>query len=183
MKPEELIIHANSSLWEQGLTITTKKIISHPKWSYPTGDSDIALIQLSSPLNCTYCKTIPLSTSVPKTGEKGIIAGWGVTNITSEDPWPILQVAEVPIVDFDVCEKNYLKIEQPLTDNMFCAGYVEKGGIDSCSGDSGGPLVINGILAGITSWGHECALPQYPGVYTLVSRFLEWIHENSIITA
>lgn len=181
LKHEELIIHANSTFWERGLTMTTKRIISHRDWSYPTGDSDIALIQLSSPLNCTNCKTIPLSRSVPKRGETGVIAGWGITNMTSEDPWPILQVAEVPIVDFDVCDESYVKIQQPLTNNMFCAGYLKKGGVDSCTGDSGGPLVIDGNLAGITSWGHNCAEPQYPGVYTLVSRFLPWIKEHSNI--
>lgn len=178
MKPEDLSVRANSTFWEQGLSMTTKRIIVHPDWSYPTGDSDIALIELSSPLHCTYCITIPLSKSVPKSGEIGSIAGWGITNITSEDPWPVLQVAEVPIVDFDTCDKNYLKINQPLTSNMFCAGYLKKGGVDSCTGDSGGPLVIDGNLAGLISWGHDCAAPHYPGVYTLVSRFLKWINVN-----
>lgn len=159
--------------------MTTKQIISHPDFNYPTGDSDIALIELSSPLNCTYCKTIPLATTIPIAGQKGTIAGWGVTNITSNVPWPILQVAEVPVVDFNVCDANYVKIEQPLTDKMFCAGYIEKGGVDSCIGDSGGPIVIKGFLAGITSWGHNCAEPKYPGVYTLVSKFSQWIKDIS----
>lgn len=182
LKPEELTIRANSTYWQKGLTITVKQIISHPDFSYPTGDSDIALIELNSPINCTYCKAIPLSKTVPRKGEIGHIAGWGVTVETSMDPWPILQVAEVPIVDYDECQDNYSAIYQPLSENMFCAGYLEAGGIDSCVGDSGGPLVINGTLVGIVSWGHNCASPDFPGVYTLVSKFSDWIKENSGVT-
>lgn len=156
-----------------------KRIISHPDFNYASGDSDIALIELSSPLNCTYCKTIPLGQIVPHEGQNGSLAGWGITKMTSLDPWPILQVADVPIVDYEKCEANYIKIDQPLTDNMFCAGYLEKGGVDSCVGDSGGPIVVDGNLVGVTSWGHLCAQPNYPGVYTLVSNFLKWINDNS----
>ena len=38
-------------------------------------------------------------------------------------------------------------------------------------GDSGGPLVRLSSYQqiGIVSWGHSCAMPNYPGVYTYVS--------------
>ena len=51
------------------------------------------------------------------------------------------------------------------------------GGADSCQGDSGGPLFVRstGIQVGITSWGYGCAAPGYPGVYTEVSFFTEWV--------
>lgn len=54
----------------------------------------------------------------------------------------------------------------------------------TAQGDSGGPLVIKQgsqwIQAGIVSFGVECALPGFPGVYTRVSEYQSWI--NQIIT-
>ncbi|MED6234256.1 hypothetical protein ATANTOWER_025483, partial [Ataeniobius toweri] len=65
---------------------------------------------------------------------------------------------------------------------MLCAGLLE-GGKDSCQGDSGSPMVSKQggrwIQAGIVSFGEGCAEPNFPGVYTRVSQYENWI--NSII--
>jgi len=53
-----------------------------------------------------------------------------------------------------------------------------QGGKDSCQGDSGGPLICNGQLCGIVSFGENCALPDFPGVYTKVSAYSDWIKTN-----
>ncbi|XP_007955826.1 kallikrein-1-like [Orycteropus afer afer] len=43
-------------------------------------------------------------------------------------------------------------------------------------GDSGGPLVCDGMLQGITSWGHTtCATPNKPAVFTKVLPYVDWI--------
>jgi putative cell wall-binding protein len=64
---------------------------------------------------------------------------------------------------------------------MMCAG-LPSGGTDSCSGDSGGPAIVttDGVayLAGITSHGlSTCAQAGYPGIYTRVSAYNDWILE------
>ena len=74
-----------------------------------------------------------------------------------------------------------------ISDNRICAGYIE-GGIDACQGDSGGPLVckckdatiLNDeyCLTGVVSGGEGCALPRYPGIYTRVTYFMNWIKSN-----
>lgn len=49
----------------------------------------------------------------------------------------------------------------------------------SFKGDSGGPFVCNNILTGVVSFGLECALPDFPGVYANVSHHRQWIDENT----
>lgn len=43
-------------------------------------------------------------------------------------------------------------------------------------GDSGGPLICDGKFEGIVSWGIGCAYAYFPGVYTKVRNYVEWIN-------
>ena len=67
-----------------------------------------------------------------------------------------------------------------ITKDMFLAvNRVNGKFVDACTGDSGGPCLklIGGswVLVGIVSWGHGCGRDGYPGVYTKVLLFHDWI--------
>lgn len=55
--------------------------------------------------------------------------------------------------------------------------------VDACQGDSGGPLMMRvdtrWVQLGIVSFGNKCGEPGYPGVYTRLSEYVEWINENT----
>ena len=132
-------------------------------------------------------------------GQDCIITGWGSTffylnrtligNQTIQN-LHILQKATVTIWRQQFCAEAY-KLDNTIYDTMICASGYEK---DSCKGDSGGPLIcpqmiltsdkpkeegeVRWILHGIVSWGKLCALPYYPGVYTRITKFVDWIHET-----
>lgn len=60
---------------------------------------------------------------------------------------------------------------------MLCAGNYEHER-DACMGDSGGPLVYeHRVLIGIVSWGKDCGVVRYPGVYTSVPKMMAWLNK------
>merc|ERR1712037_411885 len=85
---------------------------------------------------------------------------------------------EVPIVDNDTCNARQ-HYNGGILPGMFCAGLLGEGGKDACQGDSGGPVLLNNQIVGATSWGIGCAYPNYPGVYTDVAMFRDWIDQQS----
>jgi len=46
-------------------------------------------------------------------------------------------------------------------------------------GDSGGPLVCRSgdqwVQVGIVSFGYDCGNSQYPGIYTKIYHYIDWI--------
>ena len=92
------------------------------------------------------------------------------------------QYVRVPAVTNADCKSDYS--EDAITDAMICAGYRGEGGKDACGGDSGGPFVCNNdgkaVVAGVVSWGKECALPNFPGVYARTTHVLSWIKANMV---
>jgi uncharacterized protein (DUF2141 family) len=160
--------------------IRAAEIIIHPNYEAPNNDFDIALIRLSSRVNFpTVQPLLPSHGSLSNVGVKATVIGWGDQAFRAGN-YPIdLHEAVVPISDQAQCNTVYSDPENSangITQRMICAGYP-LGGIDACQGDSGGPLLVpSGIpglwlQTGIVSFGNDCALPNFPGVYTRVSEF------------
>lgn len=170
--------------------VALAEIRIHPDYDAGTDDSDIALLKLAAPVpfRSGQGSNLPIGAVdvVPSSvgdlsGVEATVIGWGNTK---GQPLPggfdfpeTLRQVEVPILSEADCRDAY---GDDITANMMCAGY-EQGGKDSCQGDSGGPLVIRDQasqswqLVGIVSWGSGCAYPGFPGVYTRVSSFSDWI--------
>ncbi|PSN57574.1 hypothetical protein C0J52_00495 [Blattella germanica] len=111
-------------------------------------------------------------------GRIGTVVGWGRTSEGGMLP-ALVQEVQVPILSLQQCRQMKYR-PQRITQNMVCAG---KGTQDSCQGDSGGPLLVNSAddkleIVGIVSWGVGCGRPGYPGVYTRVSRYSDWVKRN-----
>ena len=93
-------------------------------------------------------------------------------------PIQTLQKAYLHLSNFRQCQFNYghqkgiMNIQPP---GMFCAGYFS-GGVDACTADSGGPLLDqDDKMVGIISFGMGCGQKGFPGVYTNVAYYRDWI--------
>jgi trypsin len=105
------------------------------------------------------------------------VTGWGTTS-EGGSLSNILKKVDVPYVPNDRCADEYQNFND-ITPGMLCAGFEDAGGADACQGDSGGPVFLkSGEQIGLTSWGYGCARPGYPGVYTRVNKYNDWVAEN-----
>ncbi|XP_051744607.1 trypsin I-P1-like [Ctenopharyngodon idella] len=161
---------------------TASRIIRHSNYNDQPNNNDIALVQLNSSVPFSdYIKPVCLAAagSVFSAGTESWVTGWGTLQSGDTDLPNTLQEVMIPIVSNSDCYKAYGGINISITSNMICAGLLNKGGKDSCQGDSGGPMVSKKdslwIQSGIVSFGKGCALPKYPGVYTRVSQYQNWI--------
>jgi len=156
------------------------KIIGHPDYSSRDLTNDICLLKLKEPLEETqWVKPIPLAREESAAGADMIVTGWGTLNEGGFSLPNVLHKVTVPVVSDEDCNEDYASSGYAITDSMICAGLPE-GGKDSCQGDSGGPFIDAATkeLVGIVSWGIGCARAGYPGVYTQVSYFVDWIEET-----
>jgi len=160
-------------------TRTVSRVVYHEQYDDWTLENDVAVLHLSSPLTWNdFVAAIPLPPAGHTASGDAVVSGWGAVS-ESGSISNILRKVTVPIISDAECRAAYGAGE--VADHMICAG-LPAGGKDSCQGDSGGPMTssVNGArtLTGVVSWGYGCARPGYPGVYTEVSHFIDWINSN-----
>ncbi|XP_058120684.1 CLIP domain-containing serine protease B10-like [Anopheles ziemanni] len=139
--------------------------------------NDIALIRLDKDAQINnYVQPICLPTSnfIPTTPNSKIaVVGFGHTRRHRHSV--IKQKAMMRIYPRAECEKKLTKSN--LTAQQLCVG--GQFGLESCSGDSGGPLMVRElywIQEGVISY--QCSLDDWPGIYTRVSSYIDWIKET-----
>ncbi|XP_044742053.1 proclotting enzyme-like [Chrysoperla carnea] len=165
------------------VTVRVTDIRAHPRFSRVGFYNDIALFYLETPVRKSRY-IIPLCLPQPSlrtekfAGQRPTVVGWGTTYYGGKES-TVQRQAILPVWRNEDCNQAYF---QPITENFICAGYAD-GGVDACQGDSGGPLMLlkdtRWMQIGIVSFGNKCGEPGYPGVYTRVTEYLDWIEENT----
>lgn len=170
-----------------------KNIYIHPQYDANTVDYDIALVELVNALDAPAVKLASKATTDLYAIENSpaMVAGWGGRTgyapgegPTSDFP-DILHEVELNLATNNECRALLAESlgtsaqNTGISDRMICATQPTFGK-GSCQGDSGGPLVVQtgtGIeQVGIVSWGIGCAETGYPGVFTRVAEFSEWLN-------
>ncbi|XP_078222831.1 complement factor I isoform X8 [Callithrix jacchus] len=156
------------------------RIIFHENYDGHTYQNDIALIEMKKEGNKKDCELphsvpacVPWSPYLFQPNDTCIVSGWGREKENKKVF--SLQWGEVKLISN--CSKFYGN--RFYEKEMECAGTYD-GSIDACKGDSGGPLVCmdaNNVtyIWGVVSWGENCGKPEFPGVYTKVANYFDWI--------
>ncbi|KAM4904256.1 acrosin-like [Sylvia borin] len=159
-----------------------KKLVLHEHYNKNDKSNDIALLQLSKPVDCSpYTQLACVADPTLSLSElqNCWVAGWGATTARAQNSSDILQEAKVQLIDLQLCNSSHWYAGKIHSHNV-CAGYPQ-GNIDTCQGDSGGPLMCQDKdsdyfwVVGVTSWGRGCARARRPGVYTSTQYFYDWI--------
>ncbi|XP_045768442.1 phenoloxidase-activating enzyme 1-like [Maniola jurtina] len=166
--PQEILVH--SSYPNPGFSDRNKN-----------RQDDIAVIRLARrAAYTTYVQPICLIDNRIRlsAGDDVFVAGWGKTLEGKSSP--IKLKLNVPIFTKSECVSKYRTLGADLTDNQLCAGGVFAQ--DACRGDSGGPLMRktpSGTweTVAVVSFGYGCGRDGWPGVYTSVSHYIDWIRD------
>ena len=163
----------------------------HEKYDPKTFENDIAMLKLERNVRSFGLSVQPAclpAQDLDYTSTNATVAGWGTIYFGGPTS-NILQEVTVGVWRNEDCHRNYNRLGRNVLSTMMCAGDNGDTGQDACQGDSGGPLncpATNNFnipqfeLCGIVSWGARCAEKEFPGVYTRVSKYIDWIEANAV---
>lgn len=158
--------------------------------------NDIAMLVLEQPFQLAphvqpLCLPAVESTVLQKELREAecFATGWGHRNFSAPSQEHILKRIDLPVLEHEYCQrllrKTVLGLRFSLHSSFLCAGGIE--GKDTCKGDGGSPLFCSMAgqnkryqLAGIVSWGIECADKDIPAAYTNVPHLRSWIDEQAL---
>ncbi|XP_059051607.1 trypsin, alkaline A-like [Achroia grisella] len=160
-----------------GIIHSIKTIIPHHAFDKYFYTNDIAVLVVSK--SFVFGSNIRQGTVIRhgvevKPNSICTLLGWGSKQVDGPR-LEQLQHASLYVIDQKVCASRYGTIKAVIADTMMCAGELNVAGVDACFGDSGGPLIYKGLVVGLVSFGYSCGHHYYPGVYTKISRYTDWI--------
>jgi trypsin len=149
----------------------------YPDIDFTSWDNDLTLFQLDRPVLSLPPVQLNSDADVPSPDSTLTVIGFGATQTGSLSDF--LREVDVYPVDSDKCILQYSEATIIDPTHMLCASNPSPDH-DSCQGDSGGPLLdtATGVQVGIVSFGIGCGNPKFPGVYTRVSAYTNWIHDR-----
>lgn len=151
----------------------------HKKYDWKFKINDIALVKLEKSVSWT--DTIRPACLYLKNDDpaKLYVVGWGVLGF-GKSRSDVLQKAALQPRSLSDCNSTYVSTaKRHLQETQICAADLR---MDACQGDSGGPLQIPEpdsslfSIVGVISYGIGCG-SKYPGIYTRVYSYLNWIEE------
>lgn len=171
------------------INVLIENKIIHPEYNPSNHVNDIAILRLADEIPFSrniHPICLPINEPLLHSNFYNtfpFIAGWGAIYFNGPSSSQLLE-SQVPVVKQEKCQNAFKAFTNAIIDDrIICAGYAA-GGKDACQGDSGGPLMIPSnksyYLIGVVSYGYRCAEPGYPGVYSKVSSFLNFIIDNLI---
>ncbi|MDX2270370.1 MAG: serine protease [Cyanobacteriota bacterium] len=172
------VLLGTADLTNGGERLAVTSLSIHPDYGLNGEDSDIALLFIAPPSTGIPVVTRAEPADGLFVGETATAIGWGDARLGPTRLFPNqLQEVDVTVQSNASCSQSY---PGQISDNMICAG---RPGRDSCQGDSGGPLLVEEspgawVQVGVTSFGRGCGRPRFPGVYTRVSEFSDWINNQ-----
>lgn len=164
--------------------LEVEAVIPHP--NYFPGDRnqnfDVALIHLARRVGFdakVHPACLPGRTFPSEFGSKQLVVlGWGKTSDAGQRSGKLLQATVSPETPLPICMQ--MLGPQKVTTAHICAGGATA---DACIGDSGGPLITTEgprhFLVGVVSWGVACGHAKYPGVYSRVWEYRDFINDNT----
>ncbi|KAL7728084.1 hypothetical protein ACLKA6_002231 [Drosophila palustris] len=175
-----------TSTCEHFQRIGVEKIIVHR--NYLVDDrarmlNDISLVRLNKRIQFTdtlkpICLPFGSNSHIeePTAGTWLTVSGWGLTSSPNDSV--AKRAVSIPLWTTSRCLSDTRRDESQI-----CCGMSGKG---SCNGDSGGPLMNEFenkrmVLEGIVSYGTRDCGTSFPGVFTRVRSFGDWIESNMIM--
>ncbi|XP_054844504.1 acrosin-like [Eublepharis macularius] len=161
-----------------------KRLVEHEQFNPTTYNNDIALVELSQPVECNdYVQPACLPDGNLKIHDDSrcYFSSWGNVDSQNFANPKHLQDVKISLQNPWACNGT-IWYNKRIKDYNVC-GVAWKGGID-CQGDGGGPLMCkedNSELywvVGLNSWGSGCKKPGIPGVFVTTRPFFSWIERK-----
>jgi len=158
---------------------TVSQAVLYPGFDPSRIQGDAAILVLSKPTSAPSVAIAPPGGGSPPAGTRLLVAGWGLTDPSSQEAPAALQWGSTVLQRSTYCGSRvgkYYPFFSPAS--QICAVSSPAHPVATCHGDSGGPALAGSagslVEVGITSLGADCD-PSLPDVFTRVDQISSWV--------